>query len=48
MILELNGKYILLLKADDVNLLGGNIKAINKKLLCASKESGLEVNAEKT
>jgi hypothetical protein len=37
--------------ADDVNLLGDNIEAINKNtqtLIDASKEVGLEVNVEKT
>jgi hypothetical protein len=41
----------LLVYADDVNLLGDNIDIINKNTetrIGASKEVGLEVNAEKT
>jgi hypothetical protein len=41
----------LLIYADDVNILGGSVHAINKNteaLVVASKEIGLEVNAEKT
>jgi hypothetical protein len=34
--------------ADDVNLLGDNIKKNTETLIDASKEVGLEVNAEKT
>jgi hypothetical protein len=37
--------------ADDMNLLGDNIKAINKNtetLIDANKEVGLEVNVERT
>jgi hypothetical protein len=37
--------------ADDVNILGGSVHAINRNteaLVVASKEIGLEVNAEKT
>jgi hypothetical protein len=40
-----------LIYADDVNLLGDNIDTIKKNtqnLIDASKEVGLEVNAEKT
>jgi hypothetical protein len=47
---KLNGTHLLLVYADDVNLLGDNIGAINKNtetLIGASKEVGLEVNAEK-
>jgi hypothetical protein len=46
-----NGTHQLLIYADDVNLLGDNIDIINKNtrtLIDASKEVGLEVNAEKT
>jgi hypothetical protein len=48
---ETNGIYQLLVYADDMNLLGGNIYSIKKNTLTltdASKEVGLEVNAEKT
>jgi hypothetical protein len=49
--LKLNGTHQLLIYADDVNILGGSIHAIKKNtgaLVFASKEVGLEVNAEKT
>jgi hypothetical protein len=49
--LELNGTHQLLVYADVVNLLGDNIDTIRKNtqiLIDASKEVGLEVNAEKT
>jgi hypothetical protein len=45
--LKLNG----IVYVDDVNILGGSVHAINKNtkaLVVASKEIGLEVNAEKT
>jgi hypothetical protein len=41
----------LLIYADDLNLLGDNMSAINKNtetLIDASKEAGLEVKTEKT
>jgi hypothetical protein len=49
--LELNRTHQLLVYADDVNLLGDNIGTIEIKtqtLIDASKEVGLEENAEKT
>jgi hypothetical protein len=49
--LKLNGTHQLLAYADDVNLLGDNVNAINKNtetLIDASKVVGLEVNIEKT
>jgi hypothetical protein len=47
--LKLSGTHQLLVYADDVNLLGGNINTMNKNaetLIAASKEVGLEVNIE--
>jgi hypothetical protein len=49
--LKLNGTYQLLVYADDVNMLGGSahiLKKNIKSLVVASKEIGLEVNADKT
>jgi hypothetical protein len=49
--LKLNGTHQLVVYADDVNISGGSVHAIKKNieaLLVASKEIGLEVNAEKT
>jgi hypothetical protein len=49
--LKSNGTHQLLAYADYVNLLGDNTHTINKsieKLIEASKEVGLEINAEKT
>jgi hypothetical protein len=49
--LKLNGTHQLLVCSDNVNLLGDNIYTMNKNtetLSDASKEVGLEVNAEKT
>jgi hypothetical protein len=48
---KLNGTHQLLVYADDVTMLGGNIHTIRKNteaLAVASMEIGLEVNAEKT
>ena len=41
----------LLIYADDVNILGGNVHTIQENsevLVVASKETGLEVNADET
>jgi hypothetical protein len=49
--LKFNGTHQLLVYADDVNILGGSIHTIRKNteaFVIASKEIGLEVNAEKT
>jgi hypothetical protein len=49
--LKLNGTHQLLAYADDVNLFGHNTDIINKNtetLIDASKEVGLEINADKT
>jgi len=48
--LKLNGDHKLLIYADD-NILGGSIHTVKLKaeaLVVASKEIGLEVNADKT
>jgi hypothetical protein len=48
---KLNGAHQRLAYADDVNLLGDNIDTINKiqkPLIDASNDVGLEVNVEKT
>jgi hypothetical protein len=48
--LKLNGTYQLLVYADDVNTSGGSVDIIKTKqevLLVASKENGLEEDAEK-
>jgi hypothetical protein len=49
--LKLNGTHQLLAYADDVNILGGSAHTVKENaeaLLVATKEFGLEVNAEKT
>ena len=49
--LKLNGTHQLLVYADDVNILRGSVHTIKKNadaLVVASKETGLEVNANKT
>jgi hypothetical protein len=49
--LKLNSTHQLLVYADDFNMLGGSVHAIKKNtesLVVASKEIGLELNAEKT
>jgi hypothetical protein len=49
--LKLNGTHQFLVYAHDVGILGGSIHSIKKNaenLVIASKEIGLEVNAEKT
>ena len=49
--LKLNGTHQLLVYVDDVNVLGGSTHTIKENaetLIVASKEIGLEVNADKT
>jgi hypothetical protein len=48
--LKLNGTHQFLVYADDVNILGGRVHTVKEDaetLVAASKESGLEVNADK-
>ena len=48
--MKLNGTHQLLVYADDVNILGGSVHTIKKNaeaLVLASKEIGLDVNADK-
>jgi hypothetical protein len=49
--LILNGAHLHLVHADDVNILEGSVHTVQqntKSLVVASKETGLEVNADKT
>jgi hypothetical protein len=49
--LKLNGTHQLLVYADGVNILGGSIRNVKKNaedLVIASRETGLELHAEKT
>ena len=52
--LKLNGTHQLLVYADDVNMLGGSVLYVHtvkenaEALVVASKETGREVNADKT
>ena len=49
--LKLNGTHQLLVCADDVNILGGSVRAVKENavaLIVASKEIGLEAKADKT
>ena len=49
--MKLNGTHHLPVYVDDVNILGGSIRTVKRNreaLVVASKEIGLEVNADKT
>ena len=49
--MKLNGTHQLLVYADDVNRLGGSVHTIKENaeaLIVVSKETGLEVNSDKT
>ena len=49
--MKLNGTHQLLVYADDVNILRGSVRTVKENaeaLLVATKEIGLEVNADKT
>ena len=49
--LKLNGTHQLLAYADDVNILGGSIHILKENaeaLVAATRQSGLEVSADKT
>ena len=49
--LDMNGKYQLLVYADDVNIPGKNLQTIwenTEIFIKASKHIGLEINSEKT
>ena len=48
--MKLNGTYQFLIYADDINTLGGSVATVKENreaLVVASKETGLEVNADK-
>jgi len=46
--LKLNGTHQLLTYADVVNILGGSIHTLKEVLVAATRETGLEVSADKT
>ena len=49
--MKLNGTHQILAYADDVNILGGSIHTVKENaeaLVVATRETGLEVNADKT
>jgi len=49
--LKLNGTHQLLTYADDINILGESVRTVKENaeaLVVATKETGLEVNADKT
>jgi len=49
--LKLNDTHQFLVYEDDVNILGGSVRTVKKNagaLVVASKETGLEVNGDKT
>ena len=49
--LKLNGTHWLLVYADDVDIFGGSVRTVKENaeaLIVACKETGLEVNADKT
>ena len=49
--MKLNGTHLVLVYADDVNMLGGSVHTIKENaeaVVVASKENGLEVNGDKT
>jgi hypothetical protein len=49
--LKLNGTYRFVVYFDDVNIVGGSVFTVKgsiKFLVIASKETGMEINADKT
>ena len=49
--MKLDGTHQLLVYADDVNIMGGSVHTVKENagaLIVASKEIGIEVNADKT